>query len=122
MAYVDLTSQEEVEDLMSEDGEAAIIDFWSPTCGPCMAMAPDFAAVAEDFAEGPVKFCKINTAEQPTLARAFNIMSVPTLLFIHRGEILDSMVGRVDRGRLTKRAKWLENKAEGKGFFNRLFG
>ena len=122
MAYEDLTTQEEIEDLMSEDGGAAVIDFWSPTCGPCLAMAPDFAAVAEEMGEGSVKFCKVNTAEQPKLAGAFRIMSVPTMLFVLNGEIVDSVVGRVDRQRLYKRAKWLEGKADGKGLFARLFG
>lgn len=121
-AYADLESQEEVEALMSEDGEAAIIDFWSPTCGPCMAMAPDFEAVAEVFDEAPIRFLKLNTAVHGNLAAAFNIRSVPTLLLVHRGEVLDAIVGRVDRGRLEKRARWLLRRAEGKGLLGRLFG
>lgn len=121
-AYVDLTEPEQVEALMAEDGGAAIIDFWSPTCGPCMVMAPDFEAVAAEFAEGPVQFCKVNTADAPALAGAFKIRSVPTLLFVHRGDVVDAIVGRVDRGRLRKRAQWLAKKADGKGLLARLFG
>lgn len=122
MAYEDLTEQAQIEALMDEDGGAAIIDFWSPTCGPCMAMAPDFEAVADEFKGGPVRFCKVNTADAPLLAGAFKIRSVPTLLFIHQGDVVDAIVGRVDRGRLQKRAQWLAKKAEGKGLFARLFG
>lgn len=121
-AYADLDSREAVEALMSEDGDAAIIDFWSPSCGPCLAMAPDFEAVAEAFDESPVQFFKLNTAQHGDLAAAFNIRAVPTLLLVYRGEVLDAIVGRVNRGRLEKRAKWLANRAEGKGLLNRLFG
>ena len=106
---------------MSEDGGAAIIDFWSPTCGPCKLMAPHFDAVANELAEEPIRFIKINTATQPGLAQPFNIHSVPTLLFVNDGEILDVRVGALSGPALAKKARWLLRKARGEGFFSSLF-
>jgi len=118
----DLKTREELEVLMSEDGGAAIIDFWSPTCGPCIAMAPHFEAVANELEDEPIRFVKINTASQPALARPFNIHSVPTLLFVNNGEILDVRVGALTGAALAKKAQWLLRKSRGEGFFSGLFG
>ncbi len=112
----------ELEDLMSEDGGPAILDFWSPTCGPCKAMAPAFEAVAAELAEEQIRFVRINTAAQAELARPFNIHAVPTLLFVHNGEILDVRVGALTGSALAKKAQWLLKKSRGEGLFARLFG
>jgi thioredoxin len=112
----------ELEDLMSEDGGPAILDFWSPTCGPCQAMAPAFEAVAAELAEEQIRFVRINTAAQAELARPFNIQAVPTLLFVHNGEILDVRVGALTGSALAKKAQWLLKKSRGEGLFSRFFG
>lgn len=118
----ELRSVAELEQLMSEDGGAAVLDFWSPTCGPCKAMAPAFEAVAGELSDEPIRFIRINTAAQPQLAQPFNIHAVPTLLFVHDGEILDVRVGALSGPALGKKARWLLAKARGDGFFSRLFG
>lgn len=122
--YDDLVDQEEVELIMSPEGGAVVIDFWSPTCGPCMAMANDFAQVAAQFDPQEVRFCKVNTATHGWLAAPFNVMSVPTILFVLDGEIKDAVVGRMDAKRLGGRAEWLLNKRNrrAKGLLGRLFG
>lgn len=122
--YEDLETAEEVEELMSLEGGAAVIDFWSPSCGPCMAMADDFAHVASQFDPQEVRFCKINTAAHGYLAAPFKIMSVPTILFVLDGQVLDAVIGRMDAKRLGSRAEWLLEKKErrGKGLLGRLFG
>jgi len=118
----DLKTIGELEDLMSEEGGAAIIDFWSPTCGPCKAMAPAFDAVSNELAEEPIRFIRINTATQAQLAQPFNIHSVPTLLFVVNGEILDVRVGALSGPAIAKKAHWLLKKSRGEGFFSGLFG
>ena len=122
--YDDLVEQEEVETIMSPEGGAVVIDFWSPTCGPCMAMAKDFEAVAGQFDPDEVRFCKVNTGTHGNLAAPFRIMSVPTILFVLDGEIVDAVVGRMNAKRLGDRAEWLLKKKErrAKGFLGRLFG
>ena len=122
--YDDLVDQDQVEAIMSPEGGAVVIDFWSPTCGPCMAMASDFARVAEQFDPNEVRFCKVNTASHGWLAAPFKIMSVPTILFVLDGEVKDAVVGRMDAKRLGSRAEWLlvKKQRKAKGLLGRLFG
>ncbi|MCA9687993.1 MAG: thioredoxin family protein [Myxococcales bacterium] len=121
-AYDQLETQEEVEAIMDEGGGAVVIDFWSPTCGPCMAMARDFEHVAGQFEPGEVRFCKVNTATHGHLAAPFQIRSVPTILFIHEGKILDAVVGKMNAKQLGERAEWLLKKASKRpGLLSRLF-
>lgn len=121
--YEDLETQEQVEAIMQEGGGTVVLDFWSPTCGPCMAMAQDFSDVAEQFDRGEVRFCKINTMEHPELAAPFNIRSVPTILFVHDGQIVDGVVGRMSAKDLGEKSEWLLEKSRRKpGLLGRLFG
>jgi thioredoxin 1 len=119
--YDELETQEQVEAIMQPGGGAVIIDFWSPTCGPCLAMARDFSDVAEQFDRSEVRFCKIDTAAHPELAEPFDIRAVPTILFVHDGKILDGAVGRLSAKALGEKAEWLLGKARrGPGLLRRL--
>lgn len=119
----DLETQEQVEAIMQPGGGTVVIDFWSPTCGPCLAMAQDFADVAAQFDRGEVRFCKLDTAAHPELAAAFDIRAVPTILFVHDGKILDGAVGRLSAKALGERSEWLLGKARrGPGLLRRLLG
>ena len=133
--YDELTTQDEVEAIMREGGGAVIIDFWSETCGPCRAMAGDFAHVAGEhvvsffvhheptFERDEVRFCKVNTGTHGHLAAPFKVRSIPTLLYIHDGRILDATVGRVNARQLGEKAEWLLKKSRRKpGLLSRLFG
>jgi thiol-disulfide isomerase/thioredoxin len=84
-------------------------------------MEPHFEAVAEELADEPIRFVKINTASQTNLAQPFNIHSVPTLLLVNNGEILDVRVGALSGAALLKKAHWLLRKSRGEGLFSRLF-
>jgi thioredoxin-like negative regulator of GroEL len=121
--YEDLTTEEQVEDIMSEGGGAVVLDFWSETCGPCMAMAGDFAHVAEQFDPDEVRFCKVNVTEYGNLAAPFSVRSVPTILFVSNGKILDAVVGRMNAEQLGTKAEWLVKKSQKKGgLLSKLFG
>lgn len=120
--YRDLTEQDEVEALMAPDGGAVVLDFWSQTCGPCMAMADDFAAVAAQFDPGEVQFVKVDVGRHGNLAAPFKVMSVPTILFVLNGQILDSFVGRPTARKLGERAEWLVKRSQKRGILSRLFG
>lgn len=121
--YDELQTQEEVEAIMSPGSGAVVIDFWSPTCGPCLAMAQDFADVAQQFERSEVRFCKLDTAAHPELAAPFDIRAVPTILFVHDGKILDGAVGRLSAKALGEKSEWLLGKAQRRpGILRRLFG
>ena len=122
-SYENLESQDDVEAIMQEGGDAVVLDFWSPTCGPCMAMADDFDHVAGQFEPGEVRFCKVNTETHGFLAAPFNVRAVPTILFIHDGKILDAVVGKMSAKDLGEKTEWLLAKKEKKpGLLSRLFG
>jgi thioredoxin len=120
--YTDIHTREALEALMSESGGAGVIDFWAPWCAPCRAVAPHFEAVAAHYRDEPVQFYKINTESQPALAATFHIQSIPTMVFVNRGEILDVNVGALDATRLADKVEWLLSKARGEGFWTRFFG
>lgn len=68
-----------------------VVDFWASWCGPCKMMAPVVEEVAKDYPD--VKVCKVNVDEEPELSNAFKIVSIPTIVVIKNGEIIDSVVG-----------------------------
>ncbi|MBQ8752791.1 MAG: thioredoxin [Clostridia bacterium] len=68
-----------------------LLDFWATWCGPCQMIAP---VIEEIAAENPQYLIgKVNVDEQPALAQAFGIVSIPTLVVIKDGKAVDQMVG-----------------------------
>lgn len=78
--------------------------------------------VAEEFADEEIDFYKLNTEDHGNLASRFNVRSIPTLVLVDDGEILDVIVGAQSGRQIQKRAKWLLSKSRGEGFLSRLFG
>ncbi len=117
-----IESREQLNTLMVKGGPTAMIDFWSTTCGPCKAMAPHYEAISEHFSDEPIEFYKCNTGAHPQLAASFQIRSVPTIIMVHDGEIVDGMVGSKTSNELNKKVEWLLSTARGEGFLDRLFG
>ena len=83
MATVSLDAKNFEDVVLGND--LVIVDFWAPWCGPCRSFAPVFEAASE--AHPDVVFGKLNTEEQPDLAKAFEIRSIPTLM-VFREKIL----------------------------------
>lgn len=122
-AYDELEEEEQIEAIMQPGGGTVVLDFWSETCAPCLAMADDFAHVAAQFDRDEVRFCKVNTETHGHLAAPFKVRAIPTLLFIHDGKILDAIVGRMSAKQLGEKAEWLLGRASRKpGLLGRLFG
>lgn len=69
-----------------------LIDFWADWCGPCRMMAPVVSNIAEKY-EGKIKVGKINVDNEPELANAFRIDSIPKFILIENGQIVSSFVG-----------------------------
>ncbi|MCQ2420310.1 MAG: thioredoxin [Clostridia bacterium] len=77
-----------------------VLDFWATWCGPCMMLSP---IMEELDAEMPdVKFCKCNVDEQMELAMQFRIESIPTLLLVKNGKVVNKLVGFREKSALIK--------------------
>ena len=90
MSIINLTKGSYHNEVM-ETEKVVVIDFWATWCGPCKMMAPVVEEVAKDYPD--VKVCKVNVDEEPELSNAFKIVSIPTIVIIKNGEIIDSVVG-----------------------------
>jgi thioredoxin 1 len=87
--YIELTPANFEE--VTKEG-VSMVDFWAPWCGPCRMIAPVIEELATDF-EGKANICKVNTDEEQDLAVKYGIRSIPTILFMKNGEVVDQMVG-----------------------------
>jgi len=87
--YIELTPTNFEE--VTKEG-VTMVDFWAPWCGPCRMIAPVIEELAADF-EGKANICKVNTDEEQDLAVKYGIRSIPTILFMKNGEVVDQMVG-----------------------------
>ncbi|MCP4969192.1 MAG: thioredoxin [Arcobacter sp.] len=95
--YIDLT-QENFETIVNNG--VSLVDFWAPWCGPCRMIAPVIDELAGEF-DGKANICKVNTDEQQDLAVKYGVRSVPTILFMKDGEVVDQVIGAQSKQALT---------------------
>jgi thioredoxin 1 len=92
---IHLTEQDFDEALVASRG-LVIVDFWAGWCGPCRAIAPVLEEVVE-ASEGRVTLMKVNVDDNPGLAARYGIRSIPTILFVKQGTVVDRVVGAVPK-------------------------
>ncbi|MGD0227504.1 MAG: thioredoxin [Terriglobia bacterium] len=68
------------------------LDFWADWCGPCKMLAPTFDRLAEKYGE-QITFAKINVDELPDVANKFGVRSIPTLILLQGGNVVEKVVG-----------------------------
>ncbi|WBB73132.1 thioredoxin [Micromonospora sp. WMMD1128] len=69
-----------------------VVDFWAEWCPPCRVVSKHLAELAEEFGDA-LRFVALNTDENPTTARAYQVMSAPTMLVFRDGQVVGSTVG-----------------------------
>ncbi len=82
--------------------EVLMVDFWAEWCAPCRAIAPTLDELARESA-GKVSLAKVNVDENPTLAARYSIRSIPTILFMKGGTVVDTVVGAIPKAQIKKK-------------------
>ena len=72
--------------------QPVMIDFWSPTCGPCRMLEPIVIDLATEF-DGKIKVIEVNIADSPKVAQRFGVMATPTVLYLQGGREIERVVG-----------------------------
>ena len=102
MAEIILTSENFENEVLKSD-KNVLVDFWASWCGPCKMLAPTIEAIAEEY--DSFKVGKVNVDDEPDLAEAYGISSIPTLILFKDGKAADMMVGLRSKDEIVK---WAE--------------
>ena len=79
-----------------------VVDFWAAWCGPCKMISPIIEQLAEQYA-GKIVFGKVNVDENPHISQRFGIQSIPTLMIVKEGQVIDVMIGALPKGQIENR-------------------
>jgi thioredoxin 1 len=84
----------------------SMIDFWAEWCGPCRAIGPVVEELSKEF-EGRVNVGKVNVDHNPQLSMNYGITSIPAILFIKNGQVVDKLVGAQPKHSFVKKIESL---------------
>lgn len=94
MSAMHITKENFEQEVILSD-KPVLLDFWAPWCAPCRMVLPVVEEIAQERSD--IKVCKINIDEQPDLASRFRIMTIPTLMVMRQGEMVQKAVGALPK-------------------------
>ncbi|MFB6454360.1 thioredoxin [Chitinophaga sp. Hz27] len=89
------------KDVLDSD-KLTVVDFWAEWCGPCRAISPIIEELSKDY-DGQVNIGKVNVDHNPQVSIDYGITSIPAILFIKNGQVVDKQVGAVPKSILEKK-------------------
>ncbi len=98
LEFTDANFQTEVLD----SDQLSVIDFWAEWCGPCRAIGPVIEELSKEYA-GKVKIGKVNVDVNPNTSMNYGITSIPAILFVKGGKVVDKQIGAVPKSVLDKK-------------------
>ena len=90
MAAIDVNVQNFQEEVL-DSSKKVLLDFWAPWCGPCRKVVPIVEEIAEERPD--IKVCKVNVDEQMALAGRYRVSSIPTLMVLENGKVVNQAMG-----------------------------
>jgi thioredoxin len=97
-----VTATDQTFESEADAAVAVLVDLWAPWCGPCRFVAPVLEQLSREWA-GRLKVVKVNVDENPALARRFDARSIPTLVVLRDGRVVDRIVGALPKPELAIR-------------------
>jgi len=97
MSVLHINKAEFEQEVLNSD-KPVLIDFWATWCGPCRMIAPTLDEIAAERSD--IKVCKVNVDEEPELARSFGVMSIPMLVVMKDGKVVNQSVGAIPKERI----------------------
>lgn len=91
MAELQITKNNFEEEVKHSD-IPVLLDFWAAWCGPCQMLSPVIREIAEEY-DGKAKIGKVNVDEEPELASMFGVASIPTVVVMKNGKVINTSIG-----------------------------
>jgi thioredoxin 1 len=90
------------KEVVLDSDKLTVVDFWAEWCGPCRAIGPVIEELSKEY-EGKVNIGKLNVDNNAEVSMTYGITSIPAILFIKNGEVVDKQIGAVPKSILEKK-------------------
>lgn len=99
MAALHVTTATFENEVLKSD-KPVLVDFWASWCGPCQMLLPVIEELADEVTDA--KICKVNVDEEPELAQRYKVMTIPTLMVVKDGKVVNTSIGVIPKDEILK--------------------